>query len=83
MKLINNENRAYIAYNTTIMPKQIVETTDKKTIDILLKQPGVEEYVDKEDIKKIEEENAKLKKELAKKEIKKATTKKSTKKSEK
>lgn len=83
MKLINNENRPYIAYNVTIMPKQIVETTDKKTIDILLKQPGVEEYVDKEDIKKIEKENAKLKKELAKKETKKTTTKKSTKKSEK
>lgn len=75
MKLINKSDRAYIAYNTVIKPEEVIETNDKKVLDILLKQPGVEEYVDKEDIKKIEEENAKLKEELAKKTVKKTTKK--------
>ena len=71
MKIINKENRAYIAYDTVIMPEQVIEVTDKKVLDILLKQPGIEEYIDKKEAKQIEEENKKLKAELEK--VKKST----------
>jgi hypothetical protein len=49
------------------------EIEDKKVIDLLLSQPGVEEYVDKKQAKALEAENAKLKEELE--EIKKETKK--------
>lgn len=78
MKIINKAERAYIAYNVVIKPNEIIDIEDKKVLDILLQQPNVEEHVDKADIKKVEEENAKLKEQL--KEVKaKKTTKKATK----
>ena len=79
MKLKNNAERAYIAFATVIKAGETIETKDQKVIDILLNQPGVEEFVDKSDIKKIEKENEELKEEL--KEVKKTITKKTTKKS--
>lgn len=72
MKLINTSTRAYIAYDTVIKAGEVVETDDKKVIKILLDQPGVEEHVDKEDVKTLEEENKKLKERLK---TKKATKK--------
>jgi len=78
MKIINKAERAYIAFTTVIKPEEIIEVTDKKVIDILIKQPGVEEFIDKKEAKALEEENAKLKEQL--KEVKaKKTTKKATK----
>ena len=64
MKLINTSTRAYIAYDIVIKAGEVVETDDKKVIKILLEQPGVEEHVDKEDVKTLEEENKKLKEQL-------------------
>ena len=70
---IKNNNLYKIMYGVEFIGAQEVkEIEDKKTIELLLSQPNVEEYVDKEDLKKVEEENKKLKEELqeAKKETK-------------
>ena len=59
-----------------------VKEVDEKSAKELLKQPNVEEFIDKEEAKALEKENAKLKKELeqAKKQSpKKTTTRKRTK----
>ena len=78
MKLINNSPRNYIAFDTIIEAGQILEIQDSKTINILKTQPGIEEYIDKEEIKKLKEEAAKAKEEAkkAKEEAKKAEAKK-------
>lgn len=57
-----------------INSKEVKEIEDKEIIQLLLSQPNVEEFVDKADLKKVEEENKKLKEEL--KEVKKDTSKK-------
>ena len=72
MKLINKSVRAYIAYDTVIKAGEVIETDDKKVINLLLSQPDVEEHVDKEDVKNLEEENKKLKEQLK---VKKTTKK--------
>ena len=78
MKLINKNNFSIMYGLEFINPNEVKEIDDKDILDLLLAQNNVEEYVDKEDVKKIEEENAKLKAEL--KEVKKATPKKAKKK---
>lgn len=67
MKIIN-KNEYRIMYGLDFIGAGEVKELDDKTAKHLLNQPNVEEYVDKEDLKKIEEENKKLKAELAKKE---------------
>lgn len=74
MKIINN-NEYKIMYGVEFIgSKEIKEIEDKEIIKLLLSQPNVDEYVDKADLKKVEEENKKLKEELqeTKKETKKA-----------
>ena len=71
MKIINN-NEYKIMYDLEFIgSKEVKEIKDKKTIKHLLSLPNVEEFIDKEDVKKVEEENKKLKEEL--KEVKKET----------
>ena len=76
MKLINKSVRAYIAFDTVIKAGEVIETDDKKVINILLSQPGVEEHVDKQNVKTLEEENKKLKEQLETKKATKKVTKK-------
>ena len=74
MKIINN-NEYKIMYGVEfINSKEVKEIEDKEIVKLLLSQPNVEEFVDKADLKKVEEENKKLKEEL--KEVKKDTSKK-------
>lgn len=77
MKLINNSTRNYIAFDTVLEAGKVLDITDSKTANILKTQPGVEEYIDKEDIEKLKKEVEELK---AKKEEPKKQTKKTTKK---
>lgn len=78
MKLINNSTRNYIAFDTVLEAGKVLDITDSKTANILKTQPGVEEYIDKEDIEKLKKEVEELKKET-KKEAKKETKKNSKK----
>lgn len=64
MKLKNNSTRTYIAGEYRIEAGEIKEIKDEKMAKILLKQEGIEETITKEDVKKVEEENEKLKQEL-------------------
>ena len=75
MKIKNNNSYKIMYGLNFIGPNEVIETEDKKVIDLLLKQPNVVEYVDKEDLTAIEEENKKLKEELkkAKNEVKNET----------
>ena len=78
MKLINNSTRNYIAFDTVLEAGKVLDITDSKTANILKTQPGVEEYIDKEDVEKLKKEVEELKKETkkeAKKETKKASKK--------
>lgn len=78
MKLINNSTRNYIAFDTVLEAGKVLDVTDSKTANILKTQPGVEEYVDKEDVEKLKKEVEELRKETkkeAKKETKKASKK--------
>ena len=77
MKIIN-KNVYKIMFGTEfINTNEVKEINDKKVLNLLLNQPNVEEYVDVKELKNIEEENKKLKEELAKvKETKKSTAKK-------
>ena len=84
MKIKNNNDYKIMFGLDFINAKEVKEIDDKTTIELLLKQPNVEEFVDKEDLKKIEEENKKLKAELEKKEeAEKKEVKKETKKAKK
>lgn len=76
MKLINNSPRNYMAYDVILEAGKTLEIKDKLAIDILLKQDGVEEYIDKKDVEKLKKEIKKLKEELEEK-PKKTKTKKS------
>lgn len=75
MKIIN-KNTYSIMFGMEFIKAGEVKDLDEKLAKELLKQPNVEEFVDKDDLKAIEEENKKLKEEL--KQVKK--TKKTTKK---
>lgn len=61
MKLINNSSRNYIAYETILEAGKVLEIKDKEIVNILKKQPGVEEYVSKEDVEKLKKEVKELK----------------------
>lgn len=62
MKLINKSPRNYIAFDTILKAGEVLDIQDTKVINILKTQPEVEEYVDKEDVKKLQEEIKELKK---------------------
>lgn len=66
MKLINNSIRNYIAFDTVLEAGKVLEVKDKEIAKLLLNQPDVEEYIDKEEVKKLKEENKKLKEAKAK-----------------
>lgn len=74
MKLINNSTRNYIAFDTVLEAGKVLDVKDSKTVNILKTQPGVEEYIDKEEVEKLKKEAAKAKEEAkkAKEETKKA-----------
>ena len=75
MKIIN-KNTYNIMYGLEfINAGEVKDIEDEKVIKMLLSQPNVEEYVDIQEAKNLEEENKKLKEELAKV---KSTTKKTT-----
>lgn len=63
MKLINKSPRNYMAFDTILEAGKVLDIADSKTINILKTQPGVEEYIDIEEVKKLKEENKKLKEE--------------------
>ena len=63
MKLINKSPRNYMAFDIILKAGEVLDITDSKTINILKTQPGVEEYIDLEEVKKLKEENEKLKEE--------------------
>lgn len=66
MKIIN-KNAYNVMYGMEfINAGEIKDITDKNTIKLLLSQPNVEEYVDVQDLKAVEEENKKLKEKLIK-----------------
>jgi hypothetical protein len=77
MKLINNSPRNYIAFDTVLEAGKVLDVKDSKTINILKTQPGVEEYIDPEEVERLKKEVEKLK---AKKEEPKKETKISSKK---
>lgn len=79
MKIKNNNAYKIMFGLDFIGANEVKEIEDKQTIELLLNQPNVEEFVDKEDLKQIEEENKKLKAELAQKEEAKKEVKKETK----
>lgn len=64
MKIIN-KNLYKVMYGLEfINPNEVKEINDKKLIALLLNQPNVEEFIAVEDAKKLENENAELKKKL-------------------
>ena len=71
MKIKNNNEFKIMFGMDFINAGEVKEVEDKEIIKMLLSQPNVEEFIDKEDLKKVEEENKKLKEEL--KEAKKDT----------
>ena len=85
MKIINNSPRNYIAYETILEAGKILEIEDEQTLEILLKQEGVEEYINPEEIKQLKEELKQIKEEpeKPKEEIKEEPKKTQSKKSKK
>ena len=73
MKLINKSPRNYIAFDVVLEAGKVLEINDSKIINILKTQPGVEEYIDIEEVKKLKKEVEELKEE--KKQVKKKTSK--------
>lgn len=66
---LKNNNDFNIMYGLEfIKANEVKEINDKKNIELLLKQPGVEEYIDKKEAKALKEENEKLKAQLEEKE---------------
>lgn len=63
MKLINKSTRNYMAFDIVLEAGKVLDIKDSKTVNILKTQPGVEEYIDLDEVKKIKEENEKLKEE--------------------
>lgn len=60
MKLINNSPRNYIAYDVILEAGKVLEVKED-IAKILLKQEGVEEYIDKADVEKLKKEIKELK----------------------
>lgn len=63
MKLINKSTRNYMAFDIVLEAGKVLDIKDSKTVNILKTQPGVEEYIDLDEVKKLKEENEKLKEE--------------------
>ena len=78
MKIINKNVYKIMFDKEFILPNEIKNIEDKKLLNILLAQPNVEEYVDIEELKEVEEENKKLKEQLANKTNKSKTQKSKT-----
>lgn len=78
MKIINKNCYNIMFGLEFLKANEVKDVEDKKTIKMLLAQPGVEEYVNIEEAKKLEEENKQLKAQLEKQA--KATTKTTSKK---
>jgi hypothetical protein len=75
MKIINKNIYKIMFGKEFIMPNEVKEIEDEKILKILLNQPNVEEYVDIEELKVVEEENKKLKEQLAKEKAKSSKSK--------
>lgn len=75
MKIINKNIYKIMFGKEFIMPNEVKDVEDKKMLKILLNQPNVEEYVDIEELKVVEEENKKLKEQLAKEKAKSSKSK--------
>ena len=63
---IQNNNTYSIMYGMDFVKAGEVVEVDDKTAKLLLAQPNVVEYVSKEQVASLEDENKKLKEELAK-----------------
>lgn len=61
MKLINNSPRNYIACKIILEAGKVAEITDKKAIELFLKQDGVSEYIDKQEVEQLKKEIKQLK----------------------
>lgn len=77
MKIINKNIYKIMFGKEFIIPNEVKDIEDEKMLKILLNQPNVEEYVDVEELKVVEEENKKLKEELAKEKAKSSKSSKS------
>lgn len=66
MKLLNKSKHAYIAYGEVLKSGKIQDITNKKALEVFLKQPDVEKYASIDETEKLELENAELKAELEK-----------------
>lgn len=75
MKIINKNVYKIMFGKEFIMPNEVKDVEDEKMLKILLNQPNVEEYVDIEELKVVEEENKKLKEQLAKEKSKSSKSK--------
>ena len=75
MKIINKNVYKIMFGKEFIMPNEAKEVVDEKILKILLNQPNVEKYVDIEELKEVEEENKKLKEQLAKEKSKSSKSK--------
>lgn len=75
MKIINKNAYKIMFEDKFIRPEEVIEMVDQRLLKILLNQPGIEEYVDVTELKKIEKENKKLKEQLAKNQQKSKTSK--------
>lgn len=75
MKIINKNIYKIMFEDKFIGPGEVIEMVDQKLLKILLNQPGIKEYVDVAELKKIKEENKKLKEQLAKNQQKGKTSK--------
>ncbi|WP_405316563.1 hypothetical protein [Faecalibacillus faecis] len=75
MKIINKNVYKIMFGKEFIMPNEVKDIEDEKMLKILLKQPNVEKHVDIEELKEVEEENKKLKEQLAKEKAKSSKSK--------
>lgn len=75
MKIINKNVYKIMFGKEFIFPNEIKDVEDDKILKILLNQPNVEEYVDVKELKVVEEENKKLKEQLAKEKAKSSKSK--------
>lgn len=75
MKIINKNIYKIMFGKEFIMPNEVKDIEDEKMLKILLNQPNVEKYVDIEELKEVEEENKKLKEQLAKEKSKSSKSK--------
>jgi len=73
---VENKNAYSIMYGLEFIKAGEVKDVDDKTAKLLLNHPNVIEYVSKEQVANLEEENKKLKEQLAKVKTTKNTSKK-------